>query len=127
MHLGSKSTYDICSLTIKALNQLIIGKGSIDDLGGPVKIAHFSGKMLEARFLSFINLIIILSITIGLINLFPLPVLDGGHLLFYIIEGIIGKPINENIQKLFFKIGFVLIITFAIFLTYNDILSLFNT
>ena len=83
--------------------------------------------MLEAGFLSFINLIIILSITIGLINLFPLPVLDGGHLLFYIIEGIIGKPINENIQKMFFKIGFVLIITFAIFLTYNDILSLFNT
>ena len=55
--------------------------------------------MLEAGFLSFINLIIILSITIGLINLFPLPVLDGGHLLFYIIEGIIGKPINENIQN----------------------------
>ena len=106
---------------------MIIGKGSREDIGGPLKIAELSGKLLEAGLLSFINLIIILSVTIGLINLFPLPVLDGGHLLFYIIEGIIGKPINENIQKMFFKIGFVLIITFAIFLTYNDILSLFNT
>ena len=126
LYLGTKSTYDICSITIKALNQLIIGKGSIDDLGGPVKIAHFSGKMLEQGFLSFLNLIILLSVSIGLINLFPFPVLDGGHLLFYIFEGILGRPINQKIQKIFFKIGFILIITFAVFLTYNDIVSLFN-
>ena len=126
LYLGTKSTYDICSITIKALNLFIIGKGSIDDLGGPVKIAHFSGMMLEQGFLAFLNLIILLSVSIGLINLFPVPVLDGGHLLFYIFEGIIGRPINQKIQKIFFKIGFILIITFAVFLTYNDIVSLFN-
>ena len=67
-----------------------------------------------------------LSITIGLINLFPLPVLDGGHLVMFLIEGIIGKPIDEDIQKLAFKIGFIIIITLALLLTYNDILSLFK-
>ena len=65
--------------------------------------------MLQESFISFINLIILLSITIGLINLFPLPVLDGGHLVMFLIEGIIGKPIDEDIQKLAFKIGFIII------------------
>ena len=82
--------------------------------------------MLQEGFISFINLIILLSITIGLINLFPLPVLDGGHLVMFLIEGIIGKPIDEDIQKLAFKIGFIIIITLALLLTYNDILSLFK-
>ena len=126
LYLGTKSTYEICSITIKALHQMITGKGSVDDLGGPVKIAHFSGKMLEQGFLSFINLIILLSISIGLINLFPIPVLDGGHLVFYLIEIIIGKPINKDIQEKTFKLGFAIIITLAILLTYNDIISLFN-
>ena len=126
LYLGSKSTYNICHLTIEALSQLITGKGSVDDLGGPVKIAHFSGKMFQEGFLSFLNLIILLSISIGLINLFPLPVLDGGHLVMYLVEGIIGKPINADIQKLAFKIGFIIIITLAVLLTYNDILSLFK-
>ena len=126
LYLGTKSTYQICSLTIEALNQLIRGKGSLDDLGGPVKIAHFSGKMLEQGFLSFINLIILLSISIGLINLFPIPMLDGGHLVMYIFEGILGKPLNKEIQKTLFKIGFILIITLAVFLTYNDLIGLFD-
>ena len=126
LYLGSQSTYQICSLTMKALNQMIIGKGSFDDLGGPVKIAHFSGKMLEQGFLSFVNLIILLSISIGLINLFPIPMLDGGHLVLYTIEFLIGKPINKNTQEKIFKFGFFIIITLAVLLTYNDIINLFN-
>ena len=126
LYLGTKSTYEICSLTLFSLYQMIIGKGNFDDLGGPVKIAHFSGKMMEQGFLSFINLIILLSISIGLINLFPIPVLDGGHLVMYCIEGILGKPINENLQKKIYKIGFSLLITLAILLTYNDIIGLFS-
>ena len=125
LYLGTKSTYQICSLTMKALYQMIIGKGSIDDLGGPVKIAHFSAKMLEQGLLSFFNLIILLSISIGLINLFPIPMLDGGHLVFYIIEIIIGEPINQNIQEKMTKLGFAIIVTLAIVLTYNDIYDLF--
>ena len=126
LYLGTKSTYQICSLTLKALHQMIIGKGSIDDLGGPVKIAHFSGKMLEQGFLSFVNLIILLSISIGLINLFPIPMLDGGHLVLYLVEFLIRKPIDKNIQEKIFKIGFAIIITLAVFLTYNDIINLFK-
>ena len=80
LYLGTQSTYQICSITMKALYQMLSGNGSFDDLGGPVKIAHFSGKVLEQGFLSFINLIILLSISIGLINLFPITMLDGGHL-----------------------------------------------
>jgi len=126
LYLGTQSTYQICSLTLKALHQMIIGKGSIDDLGGPVKIAHFSGKMLEQGLLSFANLIILLSISIGLINLFPIPMLDGGHLVLYVIEIFIGKPIEKNIQEKIFKIGFAIIITLAVLLTYNDIINLFK-
>ena len=125
LYLGTQSTYQICSLTMKALYQMIIGKGSINDLGGPVKIAHFSAKMLEQGLLSFFNLIILLSISIGLINLFPIPMLDGGHLVFYIIEIIIGEPINQNIQEKMTKLGFAIIVTLAIVLTYNDIHDLF--
>ena len=126
LYLGTQSTYQICSLTMKALHQMIIGKGSVDDLGGPVKIAHFSGKMLEQGLLSFINLIILLSISIGLINLFPIPMLYGGHLVLYTIEAIIGKPLNKNIQEKIFKFGFAIIITLALLLTYNDIINLFK-
>ena len=111
---------------MKALYQMIIGKGSFDDLGGPIKIAHFSGIMLEQGFLSFFNLIILLSISIGLINLFPIPMLDGGYLVLYLIEILIGKPIDKNIQEIIFKIGFAIIITLAVFLTYNDIINLFK-
>ena len=126
LYLGTQSTYQICSLTLKALYQMIIGKGSIDDLGGPIKIAHFSGKMLEQGFLSFANLIVLLSVSIGLINLFPIPMLDGGHLVLYLIEIVIGKPVDKSVQEKLFKIGFAIIITLAVLLTYNDIISLFK-
>ncbi len=105
---------------------MLSGKGSFDDVGGPVKIAHFSGKMLEQGLLSFINLIILLSVSIGLINLFPIPMLDGGHLVLYFIEIAAGKPVNKNIQEKILKFGFVIIITLALLLTYNDIISLFK-
>ena len=126
LYLGTQVTYEICALTMGALYQMIIGKGNVDDLGGPVKIAHFSGKMLEQGFMSFINLIILLSISIGLINLFPIPMLDGGHLVLYIVEIVIGKPINKNVQEKIYKIGFAIIISLAVFLTYNDIINLFK-
>ena len=127
LYLGTQSTYQICSITIKALHLMLSGKGSFDDLGGPVKIAHFSGKMLEQGFLSFLNLIILLSVSIGLINLFPIPMLDGGHLVLYFIEIIAGKPINKNIQEKILKFGFAIIITLALLLTYNDIINLFKS
>ena len=82
--------------------------------------------MLEQGILSFVNLIILLSISIGLINLFPIPMLDGGHLVLYFIEIVIGKPINKEIQEKILKFGFVIIITLAVLLTYNDIINLFN-
>ena len=103
---------------------MFMGKGSMDDLGGPVKIAQYSGIMLSQGFYSFIELIILLSISIGLINLFPIPMLDGGHLVMYMLEAINGKPLNKNIQESIFKFGFIFIISLAILLTYNDIIGL---
>tara|TARA_B100001123_G_scaffold7618_2_gene9415 strand:+ start:2984 stop:4075 length:1092 start_codon:yes stop_codon:yes gene_type:complete len=126
VYLGTKSTYEICSLTLKGLYLLIIGKGSKEDIGGPIKIAQISGQFLEAGILSFINLIILLSISIGLINLFPIPMLDGGHLVMYTVEFLIGRPVNKNIQEKIYKFGFAVIITLAVFLTYNDIINLIN-
>ena len=126
LYLGIKDTYEICSITLKGLHLLIIGEGSKKDIGGPLKIAEISGKVLEAGFLPLIKLIIILSITIGLINLFPIPILDGGHLALYVLEILFGQPVNKNAQEIMFKIGFAIIVTLAIFLTYNDIINLFK-
>ena len=126
LYLGTKTTYEICSYTMKGLYLLIVGKVSKEDIGGPLKIAQVSGQFLEAGFLAFFNLIILLSVSIGLINLFPIPVLDGGHLVFYFIEMILGKPVNKNIQENMFKFGFAIIITLAVFLTYNDIINIFK-
>ena len=125
LYLGTERTYEICALTLKGIHLLIVGKGSKEDLGGPLKIAQISGKFLDAGVLSFFYLIIYLSITIGLINLFPIPMLDGGHLVLYTIEFINGKPINKNLQEKIFKIGFAIIITLAVLLTYNDIINIF--
>jgi regulator of sigma E protease len=121
---GVSQTYGVLSGTVFFIYELFAGRGDVGDLGGPIRIAEFSGQAAERGPSSLITLMAVLSASIGLINLFPIPVLDGGHLLFYAIEAIRGKPLNERAQEIGLTIGFALIITLMLFATYNDVIRL---
>jgi len=118
-----KYSNQIITGTLQALGQMIMGTRSGDELGGPLKIAKLSKDFATQGFAAFLFFIGLLSVNLCLINLFPIPVLDGGHLLFYIIEALIRRPVPEKAQEICFKAGFYIIIAFAIFVTFNDVKS----
>ena len=102
------------------LADVVTGYQKPDQLGGVIRIADVSGKVAQVGPEAFIHLIAVLSISVGLINLFPIPLLDGGHLLFYAIEAVRGRPLSETTQEYGFKIGFALVISLMVFATWND-------
>lgn len=118
-------TYNISISVLGALRDLLIGKRSIKELGGPVKIAQYSGKSVSMGLMVAIWFMAMISINLGVLNLLPLPVLDGGHFLYYTVEAIKGKPLSERSQQLGFQFGFAIVLTLMIFTTYNDIMGLF--
>ena len=120
--MGSKETYMIASHTLVYLGRIIRGTESADQLGGPIRIAQVSGQVAQLGFAALIGLTALLSVSIGLLNLFPIPILDGGHLLFYAIEAVRGRPLSPRIQEIGFRIGLVLIIMLMIFVTRNDLI-----
>ena len=95
-----------------------------DQLGGPIRIAQISGQVATLGFMPLLHLAAMLSVSIGLLNLFPIPLLDGGHLLFYAIEALRGRPLSARAQEIGFRIGFALVVMLMIFATFNDILQL---
>jgi regulator of sigma E protease len=107
-----------------AVGKIIIGKGSMEERGGPLKIAQVSGDAARAGAAEFVWLMIVLSVNLGLINLFPIPMLDGGHLVMYGIEAARGRPIGERAQELAFRFGLALVLALMVFVTWNDIMSL---
>lgn len=117
-------TYNISTSTLKALGQMITGQRSIKEMSGPIGIAKYSGQSAAKGLTTITWFIIILSINLGLVNLFPIPILDGGHLFFYGIEAIKGSPVSEKVKQVAFKIGLALIGTFFIFAIFNDIQKL---
>jgi len=116
------------SSTFTYLGRIIGGKESGDQLSGPLGIAKMSGDVAKASWLGLISLMATLSVAIGLINLFPVPMLDGGHLLFYMVEAVRGKPLGERAQEYGFRIGFALVLSLFLFATWNDLnrLPVFN-
>ncbi len=119
--MGTKETYFVISRTLSYLYDVITGREKADQLGGPIRIAQISGQVATAGFFALLNLGAILSVSIGLINLFPVPMLDGGHLLFYGIEAIRGRPLSEKSQEIGFRIGLALVLMLMIFATWNDL------
>ncbi len=111
---------------LKSLGQMIVGKRSAQELGGPIQIAKISGQLAEVGVVAVIQLMAYLSITLGLINLFPIPILDGGHLLFYTIEAVFGRPLGERAQEYGFRIGLALVLSLMVFATWNDIVHHLN-
>jgi regulator of sigma E protease len=126
LYKATAETITISSNTLTAIGQLIVGHRDTKELGGPIKIAHLAGETAQYGFYSLFNLIVMLSINLGLINLFPVPVLDGGHLVFYLVEAIRGKPVSLKAQEYSFRVGLALVICLMIFATLNDVVNLFG-
>jgi regulator of sigma E protease len=124
LQLGTERVWMIIAGTFKFLGSLFAGRGSADELGGPLRIAQLSGQAASLGFQFLLQLCATLSVSIGLLNLFPVPLLDGGHLLFYTIEGVRGRALSERAQEMGFRIGLALVLMLMVFATYNDILHL---
>ena len=107
--------------TFAYLVQVVAGQESPDQLGGPIKVAQVSAEVATLGFGALVNLAALISISIGLMNLFPIPVLDGGHLLFFGFEAVRGKPLSERTQEIGFRIGFAAVIALMIFTAGNDL------
>jgi regulator of sigma E protease len=117
-------TWDIVHMSLTGIGQLVTGRTSLDQLHGPVGIAQITRKVALWGLVPFISLIAILSVSIGLINLFPIPMLDGGHLLYYACEAVLGRPLGERVQDVGFRLGLVLVLGLMLLATWNDIARL---
>jgi regulator of sigma E protease len=118
---GVTQTWQVTAETIVGLWQMITGQRGTGDLGGPLRIAQLSGQVAQLGVASLISFIAVLSVNLGLINLFPIPVLDGGHLLFYLAEAIRGRPIPPRAQEYGFRAGLALLAGLFILATWNDL------
>lgn len=119
-----EETWFVTSRSLGYLYEVIVGRQDAGQLGGPLRIAQVSGQVATLGLLALINLSAVLSISIGLINLFPIPMLDGGHLLYYAIEAVRGRPLSERAQEFGFRIGLAIVLALMIFATWNDLVHL---
>jgi len=117
------TTIDTVDTMITALGQVITGRRSLEELGGPLRIAEVSGQQASLGWLPFFWLMTVISINLGFINLLPIPLLDGGHLLFYVIEGVRRKPLKPEAQEWAFRTGLAVLLALMIFVTFNDLAS----
>ncbi len=116
--------YYVSISSLKYVGGMIIGKADTSQLGGPIRIAKISGQVAEFGILAFISMMAYISISLGLVNLFPIPMLDGGHLMFYAFEKILGRPLSQKTQEGFFRIGMFLLLSLMFFTTFNDLKDL---
>ncbi|MBR0697506.1 RIP metalloprotease RseP [Bradyrhizobium lablabi] len=122
--LGVKETWFVIDRTFAYIGGIFTGREAADQVGGPLRIAQISGQVATIGVAALIHLAAVLSISIGLLNLFPVPLLDGGHLLFYAVEAVRGRPLSERAQEMGYRIGLGLVLMLMVFATYNDILHL---
>jgi len=124
LYYSISEVYFVCSSTLKYLVSIIKGSGDSSQLGGPIRIAKVTGQVAEFGLLPFLSMMAYISISLGLINLFPIPLLDGGHLMFYGLEKVLGKPLSQKTQEGFFRIGLFLLLSLMFFATFNDLKDL---
>ncbi len=122
--MGAQETWFVVARTFDYLGGLVAGRESADQLGGPIRIAQVSGQVATFGIGALLSLAAVLSVSIGLLNLFPIPLLDGGHLLFYAFEAIRGRPLSARTQDIGFRIGLALVLMLMIFATWNDVLHI---
>jgi len=117
-------TWNLSASTLQAMWQMVKGTRTTDELGGPLRIAQMSGEVARGGIAPILTFMALLSVSLGLINLFPVPILDGGHLLFYAAEAIRGKPLGQKAQEYGFRIGLALVLTLMVFTTWNDLVHI---
>jgi regulator of sigma E protease len=122
--MGVKETWFVVERTFAYLGGVVMGTQSADQLGGPIRIAQVSGEAAQIGFVALMSLAALISVSIGLLNLFPIPMLDGGHLVFYAIEAVRGRPMSEKAQEMAFRFGLAVVLMLMIFATWNDIRGL---
>ena len=125
---AAHEVYYVSISSLKYLGGMVVGKADSSQLGGPIRIAKISGQVAEFGVLAFISMMAYISISLGLVNLFPIPMLDEGHLMFYAFEKVLGRPLSQKTQEGFFRIGMFLLLSLMFFTTFNDLkdLGLFN-
>ncbi|MBB3929039.1 regulator of sigma E protease [Kaistia hirudinis] len=122
--LGARETWFVVDRTFSYIGGLFAGRESTDELGGMIRVAQVSGQVATLGFVALVNLAAVLSVSIGLLNLFPIPMLDGGHLMFYAVEALRGRPLSARAQDIGFRIGLAAVVMLMIFTTWNDIIHL---
>ena len=121
---GIEKTGQLSVLTLKVLGKLITGDLSLNNLSGPISIAKGAGASANIGLVYFLSFMALISVNLGIMNLFPLPVLDGGHLVFLAMEAVKGKPVSERVQSICYRIGAALLLSLTVFALFNDFLRL---
>ena len=123
---GIEKTWDLSVLTLRMLGRIVIGDASIKNISGPITIAEVAGHSVQMGFDSFLRFLAIVSLSLGVINLLPIPMLDGGHLLFYLVEMVKGSPVSDTVQEIGLKIGITLLVMLMSIALYNDFTRILN-
>ena len=124
VYYSAKEVWFVTVTSLKYVGKMITGEGDSSQLGGPVRIAKITGQVAEYGIIPFFSIMAYISISLGLINLFPIPMLDGGHLMFYFFEKVLGRPLRQKTQESFFRIGLFLLFSLMFFVTFNDLKDL---
>ncbi len=124
LQAAMQETWTMSAATVKAIGQMITGVRSAEELGGVIRIGAYAKEFSEQGWLSLLMFSALISVNLGLINLFPIPLLDGGHLMFYAYEAIFRKPLNEKVRMMGIRIGYVFVIALMVFATLNDLIQL---
>lgn len=126
LYYACKETWQFTTLTLKSLGGMVVGTVSTKNLGGPISIAQYAGSSAEQGAITFIGFLAMISISLGILNLLPIPILDGGHLMLYLIEAIKGSPVSESMQQSAQKLGIMLLLALMILAFFNDLTRLFG-
>ena len=124
VYYSLKEVWFVIVTSLNYIKEMIVGSADTSQLGGPIRIAKITGQVAEHGVIPFLSIMAYISISLGLINLFPIPMLDGGHLMFYLFESVLGKPLSQKTQEGFFRIGLFLLFSLMFFVTFNDLRDL---